>query len=128
MKIEFRKIPLDGAEFKVSLDSVDFLGTFSKISSKLAKIDGVISGNLEVDCCKCGKVINERLNEKSIFIVNDGIFTSNNDVKEEFVIIEIEDHILDFDDILHGEIESLKSEYYTCDTCKNNDTYVELQY
>ena len=40
MKIEFRKIPLNSSEFKIDLNSVKFLGTFSKISSKLAKIDG----------------------------------------------------------------------------------------
>ena len=39
MKIEFRKIPLQDSEFEISSNSVKFLGTFSKISSKLAKIN-----------------------------------------------------------------------------------------
>ena len=54
MKIEFRKIPLQDTEFEITSNSVKFLGTFSKISSKLAKINSKLSGNCDVDCCKCG--------------------------------------------------------------------------
>ena len=48
--------------------------------------------------------------------------------EEEFVVIEVDNHNLDFDEILHSEIESLKSEYYVCDTCKKNNDYVEIEY
>ena len=128
MKIEFRKIPLELSEFEINSDSVKFLGTFSKMSSKLAKIDGTLSGSCEVDCCKCGVSFTNDLDEKTEFIASDGIFNSENQDNEEFVIIEIDDHILDFNEILQSEIESLKSEYYICDTCKNNDELVELEY
>ena len=128
MKIEFRKIPLEVSEFEIISDSVKFLGTFSKMSSKLAKIDGNITGSCEVDCCKCGTSFTKSLDEKVEFIVSDGVYTSENQNDEEFVIIEVDDHILNFDEILHSEIESLKSEYYICDTCKNNDNLVEIEY
>ncbi|MEA3383114.1 MAG: hypothetical protein U9Q20_00365 [Campylobacterota bacterium] len=128
MKIEFRKVPLEASDFEINFDSVKFLGTFSKISSKLAKIDAKIIGDFEVDCCKCGISFMTPIEEKIDFIVSDGIFTSSNDEDEEFVIIEVENHFLNFDEILHSEIESLKSEYYVCDTCKNNDQLVEIEY
>ncbi len=128
MKIEFRKIPLEDSEFEINSDSVKFLGTFSKMSSKLAKIDGHLSGSCEVDCCKCGTSFAKTLDEKVNFVVSDGIYSSENQQDEEFVIIEIEDHILDFDELLYSEIESLKSEYYVCNTCKKNDKFVEIEY
>ena len=128
MKIEFRKIPLNVGEFDVISNSVKFLGTFSKISSKLAKIYANLNGNCDVDCCKCGTNITININEDINFLVSDGNYEPNHHDDKEFVIIESEDHILDFDDILHSEIESLKSEYYICDTCKNNDDLVELEY
>ena len=127
MKIEFRKVPLQDSEFEISSNSVKFLGTFSKISSKLAKIDSKIIGNYDVDCCKCGTTFDISIDSKVKFLLSDGIYSSDND-DEEFVIIEIEDHILDFDEILHSELESLKSEYHVCDICKTNDELVEIEY
>ena len=128
MKIEFRKVPLNGTEFEINSNSVKFLGTFSKISSKLAKISANMNGDCDVDCCKCGQNITINIDENINFLVSDGNYEPNQHNDEEFVIIEAQDHILDFDDILHSEIESLKSEYYVCDTCKNNDNLVELEY
>jgi len=128
MKIEFRKIPLNGTEFEINSNSVKFLGTFSKISSKLAKISANLNGSCDVDCCKCGKIIIINTDENINFLVSDGNYEPNQHDDEKFVIIEAEDHIMNFDDILHSEIESLKSEYYICDTCKNNDNLVELEY
>jgi uncharacterized metal-binding protein YceD (DUF177 family) len=125
MKIEFRKIPLNSSEFEINSNSVKFSGTFCKISSKLAKIDGNIQGNLGVDCCKCGRSFSISLDEQTNFLVSDGIYSSE---EEEYVVIEVENHILDFDEILQSELESLKSEYYICDTCKENNDYVEIEY
>jgi hypothetical protein len=128
MKIEFRKIPLNSSEFKINSNSVKFLGTFSKISSKLAKISANLSGECDVDCCKCGKIVTISIDDSINFLVSDGNYEPNQHDDEEFVIIEAQNHILDFDDILHSEIESLKSEYYVCNACKNNDNLVEIEY
>jgi hypothetical protein len=128
MKIEFRKIPLNSSEFEIISNSVKFLGTFSKMSSKLAKINANLNGQCDVDCCKCGDNIVVNLDEKIDFLVSDGIYESVQNDDEEFVIIEVQDHILDFDEVLHSEIESLKSEYHVCENCKNNDNYVEIEY
>ncbi|PIF04072.1 MAG: hypothetical protein CSA86_02980 [Arcobacter sp.] len=127
MKIEFRKIPLQDSKFEITSNSVKFLGTFSKISSKLAKIDSKLYGECDVDCCKCGSTFSIPLDLEVKFLLSDGIYSSEQD-DEEFVIIEVEDHILDFDEILHSELESLKSDYHVCDNCKLNDTLVEIEY
>jgi hypothetical protein len=127
LKIEFRKIPLQDTEFEISSNSVKFLGTFCKISSKLARINANISGSYDVDCCKCGKDLTLDTNMDVDFLVSDGIYSSSSN-DEESIIIEVEDHFMNFNEILHSEIESLKSEYHVCDTCKNNDTLVEKEY
>ena len=128
MKIEFKKLPLQESEFEIIFDSVNFLGTFSKISSKLAKIKSKLSGKYNVDCCKCGVVFEIPVEEKIDFLLSDGIYSSENANDDDFVIIEVEDHVVDFNEILHSELESLKSEYYICDTCKVNDIFVEKEY
>ncbi len=126
MQIEFRKVPLQESEFEISHDSVKFSGTFSKISQKIAKISAVLSGNITVECCKCGKEIDLPINEKIDLLVSDGVYSSADD--ENKIVIEIEDHIIDFDEILISEIESLKSEYYVCDVCSNNENLIEIEY
>ena len=128
MKIEFRKLPLNPSEFEISSNSVKFLGSFSKISSKLAKISAKLVGNYDVDCCKCGCNIVQSVDENIDFLISDGIYTPNEHNDEEFVIVEIDNNVVDFDEILHSELESLKSEYYVCDTCKNNNELVEIEY
>ena len=128
MKIEFRKVPLKVSEFEIDSYSVKFSGTFCKITSKLAKIDANLDGKLEVDCCKCGESFSINVNEKIDFLVSDGIYSNSNKDEEEFIVIEVKDNILDFNEILNSELESLKSEYYICDTCKQNDQFVEIEY
>jgi len=127
MKIEFRKIPLQETEFEISSNSVKFLGTFSKISSKLAKINSKLSGNYDVDCCKCGITFDVPVDSEIEFLLSDGIYSSQSN-DEELVIIEVEDHFLDFNEVLHSELESLRSEYHICDNCKTNDNFVEIEY
>jgi hypothetical protein len=126
MKIEFRKVPLQNSEFEISLDSAQLSGTFSKISSKLAKIEAKIDGNLDVDCCKCGSTFPITLNEEINLLISDGIFSEDDEVEE--IVIEIDEHIIDFEEIFQSELESLKSEYYVCDSCKNADKSVEIEY
>ena len=126
MKIEFRKIPLHESDFELYYDSVKFSGTFSKISAKLAKIEGTLVGPCEVDCYKCGTTFTKDLNDKVNFLVSDGVY-SNKSEDEDLVVIETENHILDFDELLHSEIESFRSEYFACDTC-TDDSYIDIEY
>lgn len=128
MKIEFRKVPIQENEFNISLDSVDFLGTFSKITSTLAKIDSHLAGQLNVECCKCGESFTIEIDEKNKFLVSDGIYKPHDNDDEEAIVIEVEEHILDFDELLKSEIESLKSDYHICSKCQTSDNEIELEY
>jgi len=127
MQIEFRKIPTIKKEFNITLNSVNFLGNFSRISNRLAKIDSQIIGNYDLQCCKCGKNIDYKLDEKQVFILSDGIFSSN-DEKENEIVIEIDNHIVDFNEILNSELESINSDYHICEECKTNDKFVEVEF
>ena len=126
MKVEFRKVPHVPKEFKICVNSVDFLGTFSKISNKLARIDANIRGNFDVECYKCGKGLMINIDEKHVFTISDGVFDSENE-RENEIIIEVDNHILNFEDILNSELESLSSEYHTCKDCDTNDKFVDIE-
>lgn len=125
MKIEFRKVPPNPSEFEISSDSVKFLGTFSKISTNIAKINATIEGELLVDCCRCGDEMLIKLAERAEFLLSDGIYKQKDE--DDLIVIEVEDHTVDFDEILQSELESLRSEFYTCDKCKNAED-LDIEY
>ena len=126
MKIEFRKIPLNQTKFEILSNSVKFLGNFSKISTKLAKINGKIEGECEVLCCKCGEEFNLQLDEPTKLLLSNGIYSLDKD--EELIVVEVDDHIVDFNSILQSELESIKSEYYICNNCKQNNCDIDKVY
>ncbi len=126
MKIEFRKVPNTLKEFQFDYDSVKIEGTFCKISPSLVKIDGILSGNASIMCSRCGEDDTVILNEKLDFLLSDGIYKANSSDSDELVI-EIEDNIIDFDEIIQSEISSICSDYHICAKCANSD-FVEQEY
>jgi len=126
MKIEFSKLPRNKNDFEISSDSVKFLGNFCRISGTIAKIDSKIIGNYDVECCKCGNTINKSIDENIIYTLVDGSLSSK-DEREDEVIIEVNNHTVDFDEILNSELESVKSDYYFCDNCNTNDEFVDIE-
>ncbi len=127
MKIEFKKVPSIQKEFSIKLDSVEFSGTFCKIAQNLVKLNTTIVGKLSVDCCKCGEEHTIELDESQEFILSDGELSSDK-IKDDEIVIEVENHIIDFDEILMSELESIRSDYHVCPVCQENDNYVDVEY
>lgn len=120
MKIEFRKVPLTPKEFQTDYDSVKIEGSFCKISPSLVKIDSKLTGNMTVECIRCGEEDTITLNEELNFLVSDGIYKSDSH-EDESVVIEIEDSLIDFDEIIQSEISSIYTDYHICANCANCD-------
>ena len=126
MKIEFSKLPRNKNNFEINSDSVKFLGNFCRISGTIARIDSQIVGNYNVECCKCGNSITKNIDENIIYTLSD-IPLSSKDERENEIIIEVNNHIVDFDEILNGELESIKSDYYICNDCNTNESFVDIE-
>jgi len=121
MKIEFKKVPQTPKTLEAELDSVKIEGTFCKMSQSLVKIDAMLIGNTDIDCCRCGTIDNIEVNEKLDFLLSDGIFKNE---QSEDLVIEIEDGLIDFDEIIQSELEAIKSDYHICEQCsKDNDNF-----
>ena len=125
MKIEFKKAPQTPKELEVEFNSVKIVGTFCKISQSLVKIDAMLIGNTDIDCCRCGKTDNIEVNEKLDFLLSDRII--KNDESEDLVI-EIENGLIDFDEIIQSELEAIKSDYHICEQCSNNNDDFEKEF
>ncbi len=124
MKIEFRKVPFNEKDFKVIFNSVEFEGTFCKISSTLVKIDATLSGNSHITCDRCSKEDDITLNEKLELTLSDGVYKNQTDE----LVIEIEDGFIDFDEIIHSELSSIQSDYHICNECEQNNKTIEQEF
>ena len=127
MRIEFKKVQTFEKDFLIHSNSIDFSGTFCRISSNLIQLHATLEGELLVDCCKCGETYAISLCEKQKFIVSDGPFL-NQDEKEEEIVLEVDDHYIDFDDIVNSELESIRSDYHICQNCTTNNKFVDVEF
>jgi hypothetical protein len=126
MKIEFRKVLFTEKEFTCELDSVKLEGTFCKISPTLAKVKATLVGSTSVDCCRCGDEYTINVNENLKFLLSNKVYEDESLLED--LVIEIENDIIDFDEIIESEISSIRSDYHICSSCLNNKENIEKEY
>ncbi|WP_368031088.1 hypothetical protein [Arcobacter sp. s6] len=114
MKIEFRKVPQTTKELVVEYNSVKIEGTFCKISQSLVKVDAVLLGNIDIDCCRCGITEVIEVDEELHLLLSDGIYNKD---ESEYLVIEVENSLINFDEIIESELNSIKSDYHICKDC-----------
>ncbi len=59
-----------------------------------------------------------------IFLLSDGIFNK----ESEDLVIEIDNGIIDFDEIIQNEIASVQSDYHFCTECANASEAFEKEF
>ena len=124
MKIELRKIPFNKSDFETSLNDIKFKGSFYKETPNIAKIEAILSGEVEVECVKCLNNFTKKVEEELKLIITDRVY---NGFDDEYDVIEINSNIIDFDDIITSEIESIKLEYDNiCEKCKESNLDLEI--
>ena len=114
MKIEFRKVPQTPKELEVDYNSVKIEGTFCKISQSLVKVDAVLKGSTDIDCCRCGITEVIEVDEELHLLLSDGVYKKD---ESEYLVIEVENGLIDFNEIIESELNSIKSDYHICNNC-----------
>ena len=114
MKIEFRKAPQVNKELEIDYNSVKIEGTFCRISQSLVKIDAVLKGSTDIDCCRCGITEEIEVDEELHLLLSDGVYKND---ESEYLVIEVENSLIDFDEIIESELNSIKSDYHICENC-----------
>ena len=125
MKIEFKKVPTTKKELETSFNSVKIEGTFCRISSSLVKIEAILTGDIEIDCSRCAYTKPFSLNENLKLLLSDGVYKGDD---EEFLVIEIENSLIDFDEIIESELNSIRSDYHICKNCLNDNQLFEKEF
>jgi len=114
-----RKVTNTPLDFEVNSNEIIFKGYFEYSEGKLILLQANINGPLTTQCDICGDDFIMRLDENVKFFISDGIF--EDDGSTELDVVESFDGSVDVKELLNSEIQLIKSDYHTCDSCKRED-------
>ncbi len=114
MNIPFRRITNTPTAFETSAEGVTLKGNVVFKERNLALLQAELSGEIVLTCDICAEDFATMLDEKIEMLVSDGIYKG---FDETYDVIEIQD-VLDLDELIHSEIELIRSDYHSCENCK----------
>jgi len=112
-----RKVTKTPLDFEVESNEIAFKGYLEYHNAKLILLKAKISGTLEKSCDICAQDFDLEVNEDIEFFINDGIFEDDGSTLLD--VVESLDGNVDIQELLNSEIELIKSDYHSCDNCKN---------
>jgi len=116
MKITLRKVTKTPLDFEVKSNEMTFKGYLEYHSGKLILLKADLTGSLETLCDICAEEFQLPVDEKVEFFLSDGIYESNDDMEVE--IVETFTGSVDMEELLASEIELIRSDYHSCESCK----------
>jgi len=124
MTIVFDKVGSTAKPITLSSEGILLEGTLKKSGYHQVTLDAGLSGNLELDCDRCGDTYDYKVDSKLTLKLSDLV----SEDKDDLDIIEFLDGKIDILYILESEINALKGSYHYCDNCDNNDEDFEIEY
>ena len=117
MIITLRKVTKTPLDFEVKSDEITFKGYLEYHGGKLILLKATLNGLLEKACDTCAEEFKMPVNEEVEFFISDGIYEDENDILLD--VVESLDGIANIEELLNSEIELIKSDYHSCESCKN---------
>ena len=117
MNIPFRRITKTPTAFEVNAEGVTLKGEITFTERNLALLDAVLSGEIILTCDICAEDFATMLNEKIELLISDGIYKG---FDERLDVVEV-DQTIDFDALLESEIELIRNDYHSCESCKKQE-------
>ncbi|SFV64061.1 hypothetical protein MNB_SM-5-574 [hydrothermal vent metagenome] len=123
MKVVLRKVTSTPLDFLLEADGVSFKGYLEYYKGKLIFLHADMEGSLELQCDVCGDDFCMSLSEKVEFLISDGLY--HDDGSLDLDVVESFDGQVDMEELLHSEIELIKSDYHSCEACKKENSVTE---
>jgi len=116
MTVTLRKVTKTPLDFEVTLGEVNFKGYLEYHLGKLILLRANLKGFIQKPCDFCAEEFKLTLDEKIEFFLSDGIYESGDDI--ELDVVESFTGSIEMEDLLHSEIELIKSDYHACKNCQ----------
>jgi len=124
MKILFDKIGSSPKEFEYRKEHTLIKGTLHKNGYHRVNMEANLSGEISLDCVRCGVEFSYSLDNDLDLIISDEVI----ETKDSLDILEFLDGVINIEDIVDSEINSLKSEYNYCKDCASSDEDFEVEF
>ncbi len=117
MKVVLRRVTKMPLDFEVKSNEITFKGYLEYHKGKLILLKAKLYGYIQKDCDICAEEFKMPLDEDIELFISDGIFEDEDNVSLD--VVESFDGEVEIEELLHSEIELIKSDYHSCDKCKN---------
>ena len=125
MKILLRKVTQTPSDFVLESDTITFKGYLQYHDRKLTLLHAELTGEFNKPCDVCAEDVAIALDEEIEFFLSDGVFDSKED-ENALDVVECLDGEANLDEILHSEIELIRSDYHICKECENKERAFEF--
>jgi uncharacterized metal-binding protein YceD (DUF177 family) len=116
MKVMLRKVTKTPLDFEVKSDEITFKGYLEYHKGKLILLKAKLHGSLTKPCDICAEEFRLEVDEDIEFFISDGLYEDDDNTLLD--VVESFDGNVDIDELLNSEIELIKSDYHSCDNCK----------
>ncbi len=118
MKVALRKVTSSPLDFEINFNQTVFKGYLQYHRGKLIFLKARLSGFIQIECDVCAQEIDLAVDEQIELFISDGIYEEEHN-GVDLDVVESLNSIADLDELLNSEIELIKSDYYSCESCKN---------
>ena len=115
MKITLRKVTKTPLDFELKSNEITFKGYLEYHSGKLILLKAYLRGFINKPCDICAEEFTLLVDENIEFFISDGLYENNNNI--ELDVVESFDSMADLEELLASEIELIKSDYHSCESC-----------
>ena len=124
MKIVYDKIGQTKKPFELSVSGVKLEGTLAKSGYHRLRLEGNLSGEVELSCDRCGETYSNGMNYPLNLTLSDEVI----ETKDDLDIIEFIDGVIDLEFIVQSEIASVQNSYHYCKKCEDDDEEFEREF
>lgn len=121
MKLLLRKVGKTPIDFEIKSEKITFKGYLEYHSGKLILLKGDLQGTVSCECYLCANEFELPVDENIEFFISDGLYKSEDGAMVD--IIESVDGQIDLNEVLSSEIELIKSDYNSCESCREIDGF-----
>jgi len=119
LKVVLRRVTKTPLDFEVKSNEITFKGYLEYYKGKLILLKAKLNGFVLKPCDSCAEEFKLFVNEDVIFYISDGIYEDDDSI--ELDVVESFDGNADMEELLHSEIELIRSDYHRCESCESSE-------
>ena len=118
MKVILRRVTKTPLDFDIKSNEITFKGYLQYHGGKLILLKANLLGSILKDCDVCAEEFKMPLDENIELFISDGMYKDEDGINLD--VIESFDGEVEIEELLHSEVELIRSGYYCCDECKHS--------